>query len=207
MNMNQQWKIGILLFDDVEVLDFAGPFEVFSVTARLDQTASSSPLEKPFIVKTISEDGSMVNARNGLRVLPDYSFVDAPRFDILIVPGGMGTRREINNDNMIKWILDQKIHVQFMTSVCTGALLLAKAGLLNHKKATTHWGSYDWLQNEFPDVTVERNVKFVDEGNILTSGGISAGINMSFHLVKRLLGKEIAQQTAKRMEYDIFLED
>jgi transcriptional regulator GlxA family with amidase domain len=207
MNMNQQWKIGILLFDDVEVLDFAGPFEVFSVTARLDQTASSSPLEKPFIVKTISEDGSMVNARNGLRVLPDYSFVDAPRFDILIVPGGMGTRREINNDNMIKWILDQKIHVQFMTSVCTGALLLAKAGLLNHKKATTHWGSYDWLQNEFPDVIVERNVKFVDEGNILTSGGISAGINMSFHLVKRLLGKEIAQQTAKRMEYDIFLED
>jgi transcriptional regulator GlxA family with amidase domain len=207
MNMNQQWKIGILLFDDVEVLDFAGPFEVFSVTAWLDQTASSSTLEKPFIVKTISEDGSMVNARNGLRVLPDYSFVDAPPFDILIVPGGMGTRREINNDNMIKWILDQKIHVQFMTSVCTGALLLAKAGLLNHKKATTHWGSYDWLQNEFPDVIVERNVKFVDEGNILTSGGISAGINMSFHLVKRLLGKEIAQQTAKRMEYDIFLED
>jgi transcriptional regulator GlxA family with amidase domain len=207
MNMNQQWKIGILLFDDVEVLDFAGPFEVFSVTAWLDQTASSSPLEKPFIVKTISEDGSLVNARNGLRVQPDYSFVDAPRFDILIVPGGIGTRREINNDNMIKWILDQKAHVQFMTSVCTGALLLAKAGLLNHKKATTHWGSYDRLQNEFPDVIVERNVKFVDEGNILTSGGISAGINLSFHLVKRLLGKEIAQQTAKHMEYDIFLED
>lgn len=108
---------------------------------------------------------------------------------------------------MINWILNQMNHVQFMTSVCTGALLLAKAGLLSHKKATTHWGSYDWLQNEFPDVTVERNVKFVDEGNILTSGGISAGINMSFHLVKRLLGKEIAQQTAKRMEYDIYLED
>jgi transcriptional regulator GlxA family with amidase domain len=93
--------------------------------------------------------------------------------------------------------------VQIMTSVCTGALLLAKAGLLNGKRATTHWGSYDRLKSEFPSVLVQRNVKFVDEGIIVTSGGISAGINMSFHIVKRLVGSEIAQETARRMEYDI----
>lgn len=131
MSNNRQWKVGIFIFDDVEVLDFAGPFEVFSVT-------TSDNGEKPFAVETISETGSMVNARNGLKVQPNYSIDNMPQMDILIIPGGLGAReREINNENVIKWIAKQKQNVQLMTSVCTGSLLLAKAGLLKNKKCTT----------------------------------------------------------------------
>lgn len=196
---NKQWRVGIFLFDDVEVLDFAGPFEVFSV-ATLEND------EKPFIVETVSETGNVIYARNGLKVQPDYNFHNMPQFDVLVIPGGLGAReREIHNKTVIQWIADQMQNIQMMTSVCTGALLLAKAGLLNGKKATTHWASLERFEKEFPEVDVQHEVKFVDEGNIVTSGGISAGINMSFHIVKRLLGAEVAQKTAKRMEYDIVI--
>ncbi|WP_286924899.1 MULTISPECIES: DJ-1/PfpI family protein [Lysinibacillus] len=195
----RQWRVGIFLFDDVEVLDFAGPFEVFSVTEIEND-------QQPFVVETVSEKGNLVIATNGLKVQPDYSFDNVPRFDILIIPGGLGAReREMYNDNVINWITNQMKTVQLMTSVCTGALLLAKAGLLNGKMATTHWASLERLKIEFPQVEVQREVKFVDEGNIITSGGISAGINMSFHIVKRLLGSEVAQNTAKIMEYEIII--
>ncbi|MGG2054460.1 DJ-1/PfpI family protein [Lysinibacillus pakistanensis] len=195
----RQWRVGIFLFDDVEVLDFAGPFEVFSVTEIEND-------QQPFVVETVSEKGNLVIATNGLKIQPDYSFDNVPRFDILILPGGLGAReREMYNDNVINWITNQIKTVQLMTSVCTGALLLAKAGLLNGKMATTHWASLERLEIEFPQVEVQREVKFVDEGNIITSGGISAGINMSFHIVKRLLGSEVAQNTAKIMEYEIII--
>lgn len=200
LHMNKrQWRVGIFLYDDVEVLDFAGPFEVFSVTEIEND-------QQPFVVETVSEKGNLVIATNGLKVQPDYSFDNVPRFDILIIPGGLGAReREMYNDNVINWITNQMKTVQLMTSVCTGALLLAKAGLLNGKMATTHWASLERLKIEFPHVEVQREVKFVDEGNIITSGGISAGINMSFHIVKRLLGSEVAQNTAKIMEYEIII--
>jgi len=200
LHMNKrQWRVGIFLYDDVEVLDFAGPFEVFSVTEIEND-------QQPFVVETVSEKGNLVIATNGLKVQPDYSFDNVPRFDILIIPGGLGAReREMYNDNVINWITNQMKTVQLMTSVCTGALLLAKAGLLNGKMATTHWASLERLKIEFPQVEVQREVKFVDEGNIITSGGISAGINMSFHIVKRLLGSEVAQNTAKIMEYEIII--
>ncbi len=195
----KQWRVGIFLFDDVEVLDFAGPFEVFSVTTLRNGS-------KPFVVNTISEKGNLIYARNGLKVQPDFSFENMPPFDILVIPGGLGAReREIHNEKVIKWIKNEKENVQLMTSVCTGALLLAKAGLLNGKEATTHWASLERLKKEFPEVDVQYGVKFIDEGNIVTSGGISAGINMSFHIVERLLGTEVAKETAKRMEYDIAL--
>lgn len=191
------WKVGILLFDEVELLDFAGPFEVFSVTTEKNG-------HKPFDVCTVSQKGIMITARNGLKVQPDYSIDDFPKVDILVVPGGLGAREyEIHNDILINWIKEQMKQVKIMTSVCTGALLLAKAGLLEGKKATTHWASIESFRNEFPHVDVKENIKFVDEGNIVTSGGISAGINMSFHIITRLLGIEIAQRTAKIMEYDI----
>ncbi|UQZ77414.1 AraC family transcriptional regulator [Niallia circulans] len=194
-----QWKIGIFLFNDVEVLDFAGPFEVFSVTAREEGS-------KPFIVQTISETGQMIRARNGLKVYPDYSFQTMPKFDLLIIPGGLGAReREVHNKTVINWIKEQMGEVQWMASVCTGALLLAEAGLLDGLNATTHWASLTRLKEEYPQVNVVKKVKFVDEGRIITSGGISAGINMSFHLVKRLAGVKIAKETAKRMEYDVEL--
>lgn len=193
-----QRTVGILLFNEVEVLDFAGPFEVFSLASLPDSTI------KPFIVKTISEDGEMISARNGLKVTPDYSFDNHPDLDILIVPGGYGAEEiEINNPELIQWLKKQQSKAEFMTSVCTGALLLAKAGLLDGKRATTHWMDMDRLEKDFPLVSVQRHVKFVDEGSLITSGGISAGINMSFHLISRLYGKSVSKETAKRMEYDI----
>ncbi|MGN7891901.1 DJ-1/PfpI family protein [Bacillus sp. 22475] len=196
--MMNKWSVGIFLFNEVEVLDFAGPFEVFSVTEVNE--------EKPFTVYTVSENGEMITARNGLKVQPDYSIENLPPVNILIIPGGLGAREyEIKNEIVIKWIRQQMKEVTLMTSVCTGALLLAKAGLLEGLKATTHWASIEKFQNEFQNVEVIENVKFVDEGHIITSAGISAGINMAFHIVKNLLGMHVAEDTAKRMEYDISL--
>ncbi|HET7629373.1 MAG TPA: DJ-1/PfpI family protein [Bacillales bacterium] len=196
---SKRWSVGIFLFDDVEVLDFAGPFEVFSITTWNDGS-------QPFLVETVSEKGNLIRARNGLKVQPDYSFASMPSFDVLVIPGGYGAReREINNPIVIQWISKQMQSVQIMASVCTGALLLAKAGLLDGRKATTHWASLDRLETEFPSVLVQRDVKFVDEGSIITSGGISAGIHMSFHLVKKWLGEEAARRTAKRMAFDIVI--
>ncbi|TKI95405.1 DJ-1/PfpI family protein, partial [Bacillus cereus] len=194
--MMNKWSVGIFLFNEVEVLDFAGPFEVFSVTEVNE--------EKTFTVYTVSENGEMITARNGLKVQPDYSIENLPPVDILIIPGGLGARKyEIKNEIVIKWIRQQMKEVKLMTSVCTGALLLAKAGLLEGLKATTHWASIEKFKNEFQNVEVIENVKFVDEGHIITSAGISAGINMAFHIVKNLLGMHVAKDTAKRMEYDI----
>ncbi|HFJ9463501.1 DJ-1/PfpI family protein [Bacillus cereus] len=196
--MMNKWSVGIFLFNEVEVLDFAGPFEVFSVTEVNE--------EKTFTVYTVSENGEMITARNGLKVQPDYSIENLPPVDILIIPGGLGARKyEIKNEIVIKWIRQQMKEVKLMTSVCTGALLLAKAGLLEGLKATTHWASIEKFKNEFQNVEVIENVKFVDEGHIITSAGILAGINMAFHIVKNLLGMHVAEDTAKRMEYDISL--
>lgn len=196
--MMNKWSVGIFLFNEVEVLDFAGPFEVFSV-AEVNG-------EKTFTVYTVSENGEMITARNGLKVQPDYSIENLPPVDILIIPGGLGARKyEMKNEIVIKWIRQQMKEVKLMTSVCTGALLLAKAGLLEGLKATTHWASIEKFKNEFQNVEVIENVKFVDEGHIITSAGISAGINMAFHIVKNLLGVHVAEDTAKRMEYDISL--
>ncbi|AOT68961.1 DJ-1/PfpI family protein [Geosporobacter ferrireducens] len=196
--MNHQWKIGILLFNEVEVMDFAGPFEVLSITTYPGSNV------KPFDVKTVAQTKETVRARYGLQVLPDYSFADNPNFDVLIIPGGYGAEEiEIHNDIVIRWIKDQMNKVTLIASVCTGAFLLAKAGLLDGKRATTHWMDIDRLEREFQKVIVQRGVKYVDEGSILTSGGISAGINMSFYLIIKLIGEEIARTTAKRMEYDI----
>ncbi|AHX18891.1 MULTISPECIES: DJ-1/PfpI family protein [Bacillus] len=196
--MMNKWSVGIFLFNEVEVLDFAGPFEVFSVTEVNE--------EKTFTVYTVSENGEMITARNGLKVQPDYSIENLPPVDILIIPGGLDARKyEIKNEIVIKWIRQQMKEVKLMTSVCTGALLLAKAGLLEGLKATTHWASIEKFKNEFQNVEVIENVKFVDEGHIITSAGISAGINMAFHIVKNLLGVHVAEDTAKRMEYDISL--
>ncbi|WP_117168022.1 DJ-1/PfpI family protein [Paraliobacillus sediminis] len=196
--MKKQWLVGLFLFNEVEVLDFAGPFEVLSITEDPETK------DKPFQVMTVSEDGRQIKARNGLKVQPDYSFETAPIFDIVIIPGGYGADHiEINNPVVINWIQAQSMHSEILASVCTGAFLLAKAGLLDDKRATTHWMDIEILQRKFPKVTVLSNIKYVDEGHIVTSAGISAGIQMSLHLVRRLLSEEIALQTVKRMEYDI----
>jgi transcriptional regulator GlxA family with amidase domain len=197
---NKQYKVGILLFNEAEVLDFAGPFEVFSIT-----TYPGSP-EKLFSVSTISENGEIIKARNGLKVKPDYSFVNAPGFDILIVPGGHGAEEiEIYNGKLLNWLVDRSKKVDILASVCTGAFLLAKANLLDGKEATTHWMDIDKLEREYPKIHVKRDTKFVDQGSIMTAGGISAGINMSLYIISKLVNVEVARYTAKRMEYDIVI--
>lgn len=194
--MNKKLKVGILLFNEVEVLDFAGPFEVFSLTEKDD--------EKLFEVITIAETSDVISARNGLKIVPDATFLKHPELDILIVPGGYGADHiEINNPVVLNWIKAQHKKVQLTASICTGAFLLAECNLLDGKKATTHWMDLNILAKAYPKITVVKGVKFVDEGNILTAGGISAGINLSFYIVKSLFGEEIAKFTAKRMEYDI----
>jgi transcriptional regulator GlxA family with amidase domain len=194
----QQFRVGILLFNKVEVLDFAGPFEVFSIATH---PGCSDNL---FNVKTVAQTKEVIKARDGLQVVPDLSFDDKPEFEILIIPGGYGAEEiEIHNERLMDWLREQLGNVNIMASVCTGAFLLAKAGLLNDKEATTHWMDIDRLEQEFPFIRVQRNIKFVDQGQIITAGGISAGINMSFHIITRLVGKDISRFTAKRMEYDI----
>jgi transcriptional regulator GlxA family with amidase domain len=195
-----QRTVGILIFDDVEVLDFCGPFEVFATTI----TPGADPLrgeEPPFRVVTIAERYATVACRGGLLVQPHYTIEDHPRLDILVVPGGYGTRREVNNTRLLDWIDAQNRSTELTTSVCTGAFLLAARGLLDNMPATTHWGSIDRLRTAHPAVTVLDNVRYVDNGHIVTSAGVSAGIDMSLHIVSRLLGEETARNTARRMEY------
>lgn len=191
-------NVGILLFNQVEVLDFAGPFEVFSVSTNKDSN------ESLFNVKTVAQTKDYIKARNGLRVKPCLSFDDNPKFDVLIIPGGYGADEvEINNKELINWLKDQKSKVGLIASVCTGAFLLGKAGILDNKNATTHWMDIDRLKEYFPKINIKKNIKFIDEGDIITAAGISAGIDMSLYIVKKLAGVEAAKYTARRMEYDI----
>jgi transcriptional regulator GlxA family with amidase domain len=190
-------NVAIFMFDDVEVLDFAGPFELFSVTSELNKDS------RPFAVSTVAEHPGAVSARNGLSVNPHCTFSDCPPPDILIVPGGLGTRKLIDNSAVINWIKDCSQTAELVLSVCTGSLLLAKAGLLEGLAATTHHGALDLLRELAPNTTIIENQRFVDNGKIITSGGIAAGIDMSLHVVGKLLGAAQAAQTAEHMEYTI----
>lgn len=195
----QKLTVGLLLFDEIEVLDFAGPFEVLSL-AEDPETK-----EKLFRVITVSETGALISARNGLKVQPECSFTNAPAFDILIVPGGWGAERvQRYNAALLDWIRARAGEVCLLASVCTGAFLLAAAGLLEGRRATTHWMDLDELERDFPAVTVLRGVKWVEDSEgVITSAGISAGINMAFRIVERLAGAGVARTVARRMEYDI----
>ncbi|MCG3163452.1 MAG: Isonitrile hydratase [Acidobacteria bacterium] len=187
-------KVAILIFDEVEVLDFCGPFEVFAVTGR-------GPGQPHFEVFTVAEKSGPVIARNGLSVNPRYTISDCPQSDILVVPGGYGTRREMNNQPLIEWIKATDAKAELIMSVCTGSLLLAKAGLLEGSSATTHWAAMDLLRESAPNTEVRADKQFVDNGRVLSSAGISAGIDLSLHVVAKLLGDDVAEQTAQWMEY------
>lgn len=192
-------QVGILIFENVEVLDFCGPFEVFSVTRLNEEKRREEP--SPFNVFLVAETKEPIVATGGMKVLPDYDLDDCPTLDILVVPGGWGTRREMNNERLLRWIAERSRQVETLTSVCTGALLLGKTGLLDGKSATTHWRSLDWMQELFPKVTVEKQQHVVEDGALLTSAGISAGIDMALKVVSRYCGEAIAKATAKHMEY------
>jgi transcriptional regulator GlxA family with amidase domain len=196
---DESLSVGIVLYDLMEELDFCGPYEVFKVAAlHAAQHASS---ERPVLtVYTVAERAELVRSSNGLRVQPDYSFADAPAIDILVIPGG-DARPQLKNGAMLDWLTRVTSSARINSSVCTGAFLLGTLGLLDHRSATTHWGSLDSLASQFPNTIVRRNVRWVDEGTVVTSAGISAGIDMSLHLVERLFGRAAAEETAHIMEY------
>lgn len=196
--MNRK-QVGILLFENIEVLDFCGPFEVFSVTRLDEEKRREQP--SPFNVFLVAETKAPVVTTGAMKVLPDFDLDDCPRMDILVVPGGWGTRKEMHNEPLLRWIAGRSVQVESLTSVCTGALLLGKAGLLDGKRATTHWRSLDWMQELFPNTTVEKQLHFVEDGSLFTSAGISAGIDMALKVVARHFGEAVARATAKHMEY------
>ena len=198
----EKTNVAILLFEDVEVLDFAGPFEVFSRT-RLEPGVESrrSDASAPFNVFTVARDARPLKATGGLEVTPSYSFADTPSIDLLVVPGGFGTRALLEDDVTLDWIRGVAKPAKLVTSVCTGALLLAKAGLLGGRRATTHWSALDLLASMDPTMTVEREQRVVEEDGIVTSAGVSAGIDMALAVVERFCGREVADETARYMEY------
>jgi transcriptional regulator GlxA family with amidase domain len=192
-------RVGILVFPEVEVLDFCGPFEVFSVT-RLDEDRRRQD-KSPYEVLIIAENPNVVVATGGLKVVPDHRLQDCPPLEVLVVPGGWGTRREMNNDRLVDWLSERAREVTTLTSVCTGSLLLGKAGLLDGKRATTHWRALDEMRALFPAVNVIDDQHVVEEGNVITSAGISAGIDMALRVVARHHGDAVARATARYMEY------
>ncbi len=192
-------RVGILIFPAVEVLDFCGPYEVFSVT-RLNEERRRDETS-PFEVLLVAQSGEPVVATGGLRVIPDATLETCPPLDILVVPGGWGTRKEISNQRLLTWISERAKQVETLTSVCTGAMLLGQAGLLDGRRATTHWRSLDRMGQAFPAVTVEAKLHVVEDGDVLTSAGISAGIDMALRVVARYFGDAVGRATARHMEY------
>jgi transcriptional regulator GlxA family with amidase domain len=188
-------NVAILLFDEVEVLDFAGPFEVFGVTDSLRSNGD-------FKVFTVGLVPGAIRARNGLKVIPDFNLDDCPQPHILVVPGGWGTRTLLGNVVLLEWIRKRSRAAEVTMSVCTGSLLLAKAGLLDGLRITTHHSAIDSLKELAQRSTVDPSARFHDNGSVLTSAGISAGIDCSLHLVGRLLGDDVANATAAHMEYE-----
>jgi transcriptional regulator GlxA family with amidase domain len=196
---------GVLVFPDVEVLDFCGPFEVLSVT-RLDP-ARRREEPSPFDVFLVAATADPVATTGGMRVLPAHSFDTCPPLDLLVVPGGWGTRREADNPRLVDWVARQAAGAKLVTSVCTGSFLLGRAGLLRGRRATTHWGSLDRMRAAFPDVRVDDRAQWVEDGNVLTSAGIAAGIDMALRVVARVCGEEVARDTARYMEYRYPVDD
>jgi len=192
-------RVGIVLFEDIEVLDFCGPFEVFSVV-RLDE-AKRRQEPSPFEVCLVAEHSEPVTTTGNMKVIPHYTFESCPPLHVLVVPGGWGTRRELNNPVMLEWLRVRAAECETLTSVCTGSMLLGFAGLLNGLHATTHWRSLSWMRDSFPEVIVESQKHVVEDGRVVTSAGISAGIDMALKVVARYFGEDTARTTAKHMEY------
>ncbi|HEX5981189.1 MAG TPA: DJ-1/PfpI family protein, partial [Nitrososphaeraceae archaeon] len=191
--------VGILIFDDVEILDVAGPFEVFAVTRLNDEQRLQQ--SSPFKVYLISETNKQITAIGGLRLTPDVTISECPELDLLIVPGGWGTRKESKNKILVKWIGNQFTNDRLIASVCTGSSLLGKAGLLDGRDATTHWRAFDFLQESAPKARILKNVRFTLTEPIFTSAGVSAGIDLALRIVSHVFGTEVGQATARQMEY------
>nr|WP_232545990.1 DJ-1/PfpI family protein [Streptomyces antimycoticus] len=188
-------KIGILLFPDVEELDAIGPWEVLSYWTR-------TFAEDGWQVFCFSADGNPVTCAKGLTVEAHQAMAHLPALDVLLHPGGRGTRPQLKDDQHLEWVRSQRRSVPLMTSVCTGSLVYAAAGLLAGRPATTHWGSLDLLAELDPTIDVRPDERFVDDGDVITSAGVSAGIDMALHLVARLASPERARQVRRGIQYD-----
>ncbi|HZH05692.1 MAG TPA: DJ-1/PfpI family protein [Lautropia sp.] len=193
--MSTPRTVGILIFPEVEILDFCGPFEVFS-------SAVNESGEKLFNALTVAETDELVTCRGGLLVQPNVTFTTAPKFDIILAPGGYGTDQQQENPVVLDWLRRQRSAVELTTSVCTGAFLLGAAGILDGLRATSHWTTIERLRDFVPAATVLDDERVVDEGEVITSAGVSAGIDMALHVVRRLHGDAVAVSTARDMEYD-----
>ncbi len=191
-------KIGILIFDDAEELDFVGPWEVFTMTNEVFARAGK---ERPHEVLLISELDEPVRCAKGMRVLPDITTRQCEALDVLLVPGGQGTRREVKNEALLSWIATIAAECKWVTSVCTGALLLTASGQAKGKRVTTHWNFIEQLRGRGEAEEVLENVRYVRHGNVLTAAGVSAGIDMALWLVGELHGPAIARAVQRAMEY------
>lgn len=193
-------NVGILIFPEVETLDFCGPYEVYSVASRVYRR-DRDPQTTPFDVFTVAEEAGPVPGRYGFEATARYGFADHPPIDLLVVPGGVVDQPR-HSPRTLAWLRDAAGRARLICSVCTGAFLLAEIGLLDGRKATTHWADLDDLRTQFPSVEVVAEQIYVDQGPIVTSAGISAGIDASLHVVRRLTDEAVATATARQMVYD-----
>ena len=192
-------QVGIYVYDEAEVLDFAAPYEVFSTASRVH--ARHAPDEPPpFSVCLIAETLRPVVARAGFVVHPRFSTQEHPALDVLVVPGGVHPG-EMAKDHVIAWIARQHATTQLTASVCTGSFLLARAGVLAGEEATTHWEDCADLSREFPALVVRRDRRWTEAGRVMTSAGISAGLDMSLRIVARFGGEDLAKRTARQIDY------
>ncbi|HEX3674277.1 MAG TPA: DJ-1/PfpI family protein [Rhizomicrobium sp.] len=191
--------IGILIFDDAEELDFVGPWEVFTM---IGEVAARMGKERPHDVILVAENDAPVRCAKGMRVLPDVTTADCPPLDVLLVPGGQGTRREVKNEALLAWIAKTATGCRWITSVCTGAMLLTAAGPARGKRVTTHWGFVEALRARSEAAQVLEHVRYVRDGNVVTAAGVSAGIDMALWLTGQMHGADFARAVQRAMEYD-----
>jgi len=188
-------RIGFLMFDDLEELDMVGPWEVFTMAAKIRP-------ELGIECVTIAPDGGTVRCAKGMRVVADHGFADAPALDILVVPGGQGTRREVDNPALLDWIASVAPACTWVTSVCTGSMLLAAAGPARGRRITTHWGAVELVRKRGEAAEVLDDVRYVRDGNVVTSAGVSAGIDMALWLVGEIWEPAFSRKVQRQMQYD-----
>jgi transcriptional regulator GlxA family with amidase domain len=188
--VKNQWSIGVLLFPGFEVLDVFGPLEMFGMAPD------------NFDIHLVAEKSGVVASGQGPKSVAERSFADALQFDLILVPGGSGTRTEVGNDQLLQWLRKQSNAAQYTMSVCTGSALLAKAGILDGYRATTNKRAYEWATAQSSNVNWVREARWVEDRNIFTSSGVSAGMDMSLAVIEKLLGEETAEDIATWAEYD-----
>ncbi|HEY2068162.1 MAG TPA: DJ-1/PfpI family protein [Rhizomicrobium sp.] len=196
--------IGILVFDDAEELDFVGPWEVFTMINEVSNRLNKTHLgkERAHNVILVAEKMEPVHCAKAMRVLPDVTTADCPPLDVLLIPGGQGTRREAKNEQLLAWIAATAAQCRWITSVCTGALLLTAAGPAKGKRVTTHWGFVEQLRQRGEAAEVLDNVRYVRDGNVVTAAGVSAGIDMALWLTGQLHTPALARMVQRAMQYD-----